>query len=152
MKFDNVTESDKNKIISRATGVSAKDTGMELGTYVMLLENALVQSVLNRTNQRRELNRLNQQVRHINEVSLANSVLVQEVVALNELLDRKEEEDKDTDPSQLCVGDGNTMIGGNTNVIATLNNGAEDPEAARYAEWDMKTRYHANKPRRPIYG
>ncbi len=141
MKFENVSDKDKKLIIKRAIGYNLESEDIsDILRYAFALEDALIQKSLNNSNQRKELQRLNHQVRYINEVNAVNSLLLGENHALNELLDREENKNvSDTDPDQLKF------------QYTPVNNGAEDPEAQRLKDWDMKTRYPDLQPRK-IYG
>lgn len=116
-------------LIARAIGIpssSMKEKGI-ITNYSQALENALVKALLKNTEQRRELRRLNQGVRHVKSLEDQVRYLQAEIEVLNELLDREDEENSNTDPAPAPT------------------ESKETSEA--YANWDMRTRYPDLKPR-----
>ena len=122
-----LTFEQKQKLITRAVSGYTSANG---DVYIDALEDALIKSLLKGTEQRRELRRLNQSVRHINALEAQVREQESDISTLEGLLDREDNEDSsvaDTDP-------------------------APSPEISAmeeaYKEWDFRTRYPNLAPRK----
>ncbi len=141
-----ITEKQFRDLIRRATGTDTRD--MPQSTAVVLLEHALVKALLQKTEQRRELRRLNESVKYINSLILANLELESEVCALSALLDGDDEENSDTDPSELnscCAHDLNLQ---RPEDNFPVNNVPSPTMEEAYKEWDLANRYPSLQPRK----
>ncbi len=124
-KKKSVSDSERHQMLSRAVGTSVindtlkmlkrdfKDAGHNgfagmldpVEEYILKLENALVESMLKRGSQRRELRRLNLQGQYVKVLEVAYSAVCDELTVIKKLLENDELETRDTDPTDLkCIG------------------------------------------------
>lgn len=137
-----ITIEQKQKLLRRAVDGLSSANG---DAYIDALEDALVKALVQRTSQRKELQRLNQQVRFINSLVAHNDKLQDDVETLIAVLDREDSEQSDTDPTQLTVVEDNFPTN-QVNAISVnqsggINVGAPTPVTESYDAWDMRTRY-----------
>jgi hypothetical protein len=134
----------KDKLINRACpGFTAEEKVKLNFAWCETLEEALIKALVKNSAQRKELRRLNEQVKHINALVDQNKYLIGEVQSLEELLERDEAENRLTDPSEL-VPDEVTQV---ETPVAKRASVVPAKADELYDDWDMRVRYPALQSR-----